>query len=68
MAQHAKQPAKGNPAARRAVDQPDVVVKHRPKQCSHCQQELAGIAGEVVRFSVQGKKKYLPNSELAGRI
>lgn len=27
------------------VEQPDLVIKHRPSQCAYCQQSLEGIAG-----------------------
>ncbi len=30
------------------VEEPDIIVKHRPKQCAHCQQELSEVTGEVI--------------------
>jgi transposase len=30
------------------VQEPDSIVKHRPKQCTHCQQDLSEVTGEVI--------------------
>src|SRR5438045_4021566 len=30
------------------VEEPDNIVKHSPKECSYCQQELCGVSGEVI--------------------
>ncbi len=30
------------------VEQPDTIVSHRPRECGHCHQPLAGVAGQVI--------------------